>query len=107
MEEVVVKGKKLQVETSKGTVYEFGGGDKPGANSVGSAEIENDSVQEEDLHPDVREKLNAMNDSEDVTEEEIEDCVMDALRANGLEELITQEAGAAEGEVSGDGPELD
>ena len=97
------------MDAGNGKVYEFAGGsgDRPGENSVGSAEIENDSVQEEDLHPDVREKLNAMNDSEDVTEEEIEDCIMDALRANGLEGLITQEAGAAEGAVSGGGAELE
>ena len=95
------------MDAGNGKVYEFAGGsgDRPGENSVGSAEIENDSVQEEDLHPDVRAKLN--EEREDVTEEEIEDCIMDALRANGLEGLITQEAGAAEGAVSGGGAELE
>ena len=62
--------KKLVIEIGPKS-YTIGGDGTPKPDSVGSREIENDSVQEEDLAPEVRDKLNA--EVVEVTDEEVDE----------------------------------
>lgn len=48
-------------------------GIKPAPNSVGTKEIENESVQQEDLSKDIQDKLDVIDDSNVVSEEELSD----------------------------------
>jgi len=101
--------KKIIIREGEKT-HVFTGGDasQPEPDSVGSEEIKDDSVMEKDLHPSVREKLNALDDMDEVTEEELVDCWQEAMRTAGLDlGGDTQEAGAAEGEDTGGGADLD
>lgn len=92
-----------------GDEYEFNGGsgsERPAANSVGTAEIEDEGVKKEDLDKEIQEKLDVIDDSNVVSEDELSDeweqAMQNAMNGNG-----TQEAGASEGGASGDGPSLD
>lgn len=91
-----------------GNEHEFIGGSgssKPAPNSVGTVEIEDEGVKQEDLDKEIQEKLDVIDESNVVTEGEIKEEWDEILRnaMNGE----THEAGASEGESSGDGPSLD
>lgn len=100
--------RKLIIEVVDGKEYEIAGNDgiRPAANSVGTAEIEDEGVKKEDLDKEIQEKLDVIDDSNVVSEDELSDeweqAMQNAMNGNG-----TQEAGASEGEASGDGPSLD
>lgn len=83
-----------------------GDGARPGPNSVGSAEIKDESVEKQDLNKDIQDKLDLLNDSNIVTEEELDDEWQQAMN-NAMNGGGTQEAGADEGDDTGDGPGLD
>ena len=81
---------KLVVQDVDGNQYEFadgGGGDgtRPAPNSVGTAEIEDEGVKKEDLDKSIQDKLDLMDDSNVVTEEELEDSWSEAMRNAGLD----------------------
>lgn len=107
--EEVKKMKGVILRVGKKKVYEINGGtEKPGPDSVGSAEIEDEGVKKQDLDKDIQDKLDILDDSNVITEEELEDGWQEALRQAGFDVGGgTQEAGAGEDEVSGDGPSLD
>lgn len=76
--------KKLRVRINN-KVYELDGGSATtGPNSIGSNEIEDHSVQEEDLDQDIVDKLNVLSDENVISEEELESDWEDALRQAGL-----------------------
>lgn len=85
---------KIQVENVDGTIAEInvsgGGGDgtRPPQNSVGSAEIEDEGVKKEDLEKPIQDKLDLLDDSNVVTNEELEEEWADVMRkAMGGEDL--------------------
>jgi hypothetical protein len=81
--------RNLIVEDVNGEEYQFegggGSGSQPAPNSVGSSEIQDHSVQEEDLDPTIVEKLDMLEDENIVTEEELEDDWAEAMRNAGLD----------------------
>ena len=100
---------KLIVEDPKGNSHVLEGGSAtPGPNSVDSETIVDEGVKKQDLDRSIQEKLDALDEGNIVTEEEIDDEWNAALRNAGLDlGGGTQEAGAGSGEVSGDGGDLD
>ena len=80
---------KFVVQDVKGQQHEFvggGGGEgtRPAPNSVGTAEIEDEGVKKEDLDKSIQDKLDLVDDSNVVTEEELEDGWSEAMRNAGL-----------------------
>ena len=57
-----IKINKLVIETG-GNEYEFVGDGQPGPDSVGTEEIKNGAVEEQDLHDDVKERMTITHDS--------------------------------------------
>lgn len=55
------------------------------ANAVGSEQIRDKGIHEEDLDDDIVDKLNALGDAEEVPEDEIEDMWSEAMRNAGLD----------------------
>ena len=53
---------KIIIETG-GKEYEFVGDGQPGPDSVGTEEIKNGAVEEQDLHDDVKERMTITHDS--------------------------------------------
>lgn len=81
-----------------GNEYVFeggGGGSQPAPNSVGTEELKDGAVEMQDLHDDVKGKLQKTYDKDDET------LHMDFDEAD-VNSSQTQEAGAGENEVSGD-----
>ena len=80
--------KKIIVADVDGKEHEFsgGGGDSssPGPNTVGSEEIKDESVEKQDLHKDIQDKLDLLDDSNVVTEEELQDGWAEAMRQAGI-----------------------
>lgn len=82
---------KLVVEDVDGKQHEFAGGGgggegtRPAPNSVGTEEIEDEGVKKEDLDKSIQDKLDLMDDSNVVTEEELEDSWGEAMRNAGLD----------------------
>ena len=68
--------------------YEYKGS-TPGPNSVGSEEIKDEGVKMEDLERDIQDKLDAMDDENVISEEEIADEWNKALQDAGLPPLPT------------------
>ena len=61
----VVKITKWQLEMG-GTIYECdggGGGSQPGPNSVGTEELKDGAVEEQDLHDDVKDRMTVTHDA--------------------------------------------
>lgn len=80
---------KFVVQDVDGQQHEFvggGGGEgtRPAPNSVGTAEIEDEGVKKEDLDKSIQDKLDLVDDSNVVTEEELEDGWSEAMRNAGL-----------------------
>ena len=80
---------KFVVQDVDGQQHEFvggGGGDgtRPAPNSVGTDEIEDEGVKKEDLDKSIQDKLDLVDDSNVVTEEELEDGWSEAMRNAGL-----------------------
>ena len=105
--------RKLIIEDVDGAEYEIagtggGGGAQPAPNSVGSTEIENHSIQEEDLDQDIIVNLNMLDDENVVTEDELEDDWEDAMREAGLNpNIIDQNGGDDDDEVTAEDLEQD
>ena len=130
---------KLVMRTPKGE-YEFAGGNgsgtTPGPDSVGSEQIQDEGVKMQDLDKDIQDKLEVLDESNVVSEEDINDMWEEAMQNAGLDtsgggtaidasEVSdddiqdmwndamqnasggTQEAGAGSAEVSGGGGGLD
>ena len=68
MEEVIVKKQKLQIQTGD-TIYEIdgGGGGVPGPDTVGTEQIIDGAVEMQDLHDDVKGKIQKTYDEDDET----------------------------------------
>lgn len=85
----------LIIEDCDGTQYECGsggsGGSQPAPNSVGSQQIEDGSIQKEDLDKDIQDKLDVLDDSNIITEEELNDDWQEAMNNAGLDVNPTQE----------------
>lgn len=74
------------VDPKDGSEHVFtGGGGTPGADSVGSDEIRDESIEERDLSAAVRAKLDALDGATEITEDEIDDIVAQACASVGLE----------------------
>ena len=52
---------KIIIETG-GKEYEFDGGGQPGPNTVGTEQIIDGAVEEEDLHEDVKDRMTVTHD---------------------------------------------
>lgn len=82
---------KLVVQDVDGEQHEFAGGGgggegtRPAPNSVGTVEIEDEGVKKEDLDKSIQDKLDLVDDSNVVTEEELEDGWGEAMRNAGLD----------------------
>jgi len=81
---------KLVVQDVDGEQHEFtggGGGEgtRPAPNSVGTVEIEDEGVKKEDLDKSIQDKLDLVDDSNVVTEKELEDGWSEAMRNAGLD----------------------
>ena len=81
--------KKIIVEDVDGKKHEFtgGGGDgtRPAPNSVGTDEIEDEGVKKQDLEKPIQDKLDILDDSNVITEEELEDAWSEAMQNAGLD----------------------
>ena len=79
----------LIIEDCDGTQYECGsggsGGSQPAPNSVGSQEIEDGSVKKEDLEKDIQDKLDVLDESNIITEEELENDWQEAMNNAGID----------------------
>lgn len=79
---------KLIIEDCDGTQYEVagsGGGSQPAPNSVGSREIEDESIKKEDLEKDIQDKLDVLDESNVITEEELENDWQEAMNNAGID----------------------
>lgn len=81
---------KIVVEDIDGKEYEVSGGsggsaERPAPNSVGSAEIEDEGVKQEDLDKSIQDKLDLIDESNVVSEQDIEDDWKEAMRKAGLQ----------------------
>lgn len=80
---------KLIVADVDGKEHEFKGGSgdgtRPAPNSVGTDEIEDEGVKKQDLEKPIQDKLDILDDSNVITEEELEDAWSDAMRNAGLD----------------------
>ena len=79
----------LIIEDCDGTQYECGsggsGGSQPAPNSVGSQQIEDGSIQKEDLEKDIQDKLDVLDESNIITEEELENDWQEAMNNAGID----------------------
>lgn len=78
----------LIIEDCDGTQYECGcggGGSQPAPNSVSSQQIEDGSIQKEDLDQDIQDKLDVLDESNVITEEELNDDWQEAMNNAGLD----------------------
>lgn len=78
----------LIIEDCDGTQYECsggGGGSQPAPNSVGSQQIEDGSIQKEDLDKDIQDKLDVLDESNVITEEELNNDWQEAMNNAGLD----------------------
>lgn len=92
---------KFVVQDVDGQQHEFvggGGGEgtRPAPNSVGTAEIEDEGVKKEDLDKSIQDKLDLVDDSNVVTEEELEDGWSEAMRNAGLDIGPESEGGGSQ-----------
>lgn len=62
-----------------------GDGSQPAPNSVTSEEIENGSIKKEDLEQDIQDKLDVLDESNVITEEELNDDWQEAMNNAGLD----------------------
>ena len=84
------KIKTLIVEDVDGKEYEFtggsgGSGSTPAPNSVNSQTIEDESIQKVDLDKSIQEKLDVLDESNVVTEEDLRDDWAEAMEQAGLD----------------------
>ncbi len=81
--------RKLIIEDVDGTEYEVAGTGGDGgtvpANSVNSQSIEDGSVQKVDLDQEIQDKLDVIDDSNIVTEEELAEDWQEAMNQAGLD----------------------
>lgn len=81
--------RKLIIEDCDGTQYEVagsgGGGSQPAPNSVGSQEIVDESIKKEDLEKDIQDKLDVLDESNVITEEELENDWQEAMNNAGID----------------------
>lgn len=80
---------KLVFQDAAGGQHEFiggGGGEgtRPAPNSVGTDEIEDEGVKKQDLDKSIQDKLDILDDSNVVTEEELQDGWAEAMRQAGI-----------------------
>lgn len=81
--------RKLIIEDCDGTQYEVAGsggsgGSQPAPNSVGSQEIVDESIKKEDLEKDIQDKLDVLDESNVITEEELENDWQEAMNNAGI-----------------------
>ena len=84
------KIKTLIVEDVDGKEYEFtggsgGSGSTQAPNSVNSQTIEDESIQKVDLDKSIQEKLDVLDESNVVTEEDLRDDWAEAMEQAGLD----------------------
>ena len=79
---------KLQIDCVEGVTAEFaggGGGSTPAPNSVNSETIQDESVKKEDLDKDLQNKLDILNESNVIAEEDLEEDWAHAMEQAGLD----------------------
>lgn len=95
----------FEIEFANGDIYEMSSGTGvPPANSVNSQTIENKTVQKEDLADDLLADILEVDEVNTIGTDHARNMVADIISRH---EGQTQEAGAGEDEVTGDGPSLD
>ena len=85
-----IRVNKLEIQDVDGTVVEFvggggGGGSTPAPNSVNSESIENESIKKEDLEKDLQDKLDVLDETNIISEEDLEDDWAQAMEQAGLD----------------------
>lgn len=92
MNKIVVKIKKILMESFQGQTAELdlSGNGQPGPDSVGSEQIQNEGVKKEDLDQDIQDKLDVLDESNVVTEEELEESWREAMHNAGLDIDISE-----------------
>lgn len=76
----MIDGKTYTVKVNGGG----GDGSTPAHNSVGSEEIRDESIEKQDLAKDIQDKLEVLDESNVITESELEDSWAEAMRNAGL-----------------------
>ncbi len=79
---------KLQIDCVEGVTAEFaggGGGSTPAPNSVNSESIENESIKKEDLEKDLQDKLDVLDETNIISEEDLKDDWAQAMEQAGLD----------------------
>ena len=83
-----VRVHKLEIQDADGTIAEFvGGGDgsTPAPDSVTSETIVNEGVKKEDLEKDIQDKLDVLDESNVISEEDLEEDWAQAMEQAGLD----------------------
>ncbi len=62
-----------------GDEYAFEGGSTPAEGSIGSKEIEDGSIKQEDLEQEIQDKLDVLDESNVITEEDLESDWQEAM----------------------------
>lgn len=84
-----VRVNRLEVQDCNGDIAEFigngGGGSIPAPNSVNSETIEDEGVKKQDLEKDIQDKLDILDESNVISEEELENDWAHAMEQAGIE----------------------
>ena len=88
-------------------VFEGGGGGQPGPNSVGTEELKDGAVEMQDLHDDVKDKIQKTYDEDDETlhmdfdEADVNNSNHDVGQGGGEDEDLDDDAGFDAGAEDG------
>lgn len=83
--ETILKIKKIIVKSLSGKTAEIEVSSTPGPNSVGTEELIDEGVKKQDLEKDIQDKLDVLDDSNVVSEEELEESWKEAMHNAGLD----------------------
>ncbi len=83
--ETILKIKKIIVKSLSGKTAEIEVSGAPGPNSVGTEELIDEGVKKQDLEKDIQDKLDVLDDSNVVSEEELEESWKEAMHNAGLD----------------------
>ena len=83
--ETILKIKKIIVKSLSGKTAEIEVSGTPGPNSVGTEELIDEGVKKQDLEKDIQDKLDVLDDSNVVSEEELEESWKEAMHNAGLD----------------------
>ena len=83
--ETILKIKKIIVKSLSGKTAEIEVSGTSGPNSVGTEELIDEGVKKQDLEKDIQDKLDVLDDSNVVSEEELEESWKEAMHNAGLD----------------------